>query len=1472
MAGRVQWEAQVDSNVAKLLSETKELRDQLDGIKKGNYEIKLNIDDKKLEKVISNLDKMLESLGRGTGDFKEFENLSKQLNEIVSEVKELNKAFGGINNSGVSNLLSSIQSIDKSLSSLSEHITNVNKDFGSVGKNASDNVGQINEAKKATEGLTEATRELANAQKNVGNKSNISSGNEIVESQNKIQEELKETREQAEKTLEAIEKVTVYRGTNGGNPLTANKNGATFWDSKKDIAKLYGTDSDDKTLWSSQISIKNPLTIDAQGSKYGDITYLGDGIEETSKKIIELTEREKELRTALQNSTDSGEEQVKMALELSNVCKEIKSISDDISNPYGTHATDWWVDYAKQNGYDGIHFKNVIDTPDSYAKENAELSDVYVTLQKEQIENATLLAKANHELAESERQVALAQLGVIESQNTPIKDTFQGDKFQETVSVADKLEEEIQEITVATDKAGKALEEYKEKWKVLKQVGDVGDDKYSATFEKNAGQIESVVWKAKRDADGNVLFDSNGEKEYEMLSVTISNYQKLESVIVSADNELRKLEDRRQNLLKQNPTASTSGLDAQIAYQKNYISLLEQTVKHISQADEYLLEEQQIIEARNKAEKEYQLTKGSKQDESVAKDYQKRNDAIIKANRLLNTQEKTVEHIAKTYDKALNPDLEKSVNNPNDLAELAQKKSEIQTLINQLKNAPRDASNEQEYLKLEKLIAEYKDLADYKKKANNPTKQELGGQKLETLVAQTVAEYDKLIIRAEKYGDATKEIVEKLRQQRDLLAQTDSNGKYTTNANDFYSARDVLKVQKADFGVFEAEAKSAKKSDIDMANQKLEEQKRIYKELNNEIDRYATVSKRIANGKALSSDEEELAKLQSRIEELQNEPILSKEQLEASQLRLEKLEATLEDIQEITRNNNIDSMQSEIDAYNKRYNNLNIKPSDKNRSDDYQKAIDNYKTSIEELETFLNRLRTSSAPITEEIENQWNEITLKVDKASDAVKAFSAAEKGSDEDGRMKEIDKLTKYLDKNTRISKEAKQQLQGYLKLLKSGDPSVNIKKIHTAWTEVAVAEREAGREGKKFWDIITDKALYGQAAQLAGYYLSLTDFIRYAQNGIQTIRELDSALAEMRKVSDESASSLKNLQDVSFDLADSVGTTAIQIQNSIADFMRIGDSAEEARKHALDANTLLQVSEFDNIEDATSALVSMNQAWKDVDTQHINDVLNILGNNMPIATDELASSLQRSAGTLATLGATLEEAAALTVAGNSILQDPDSVAAGLRTIELRMVGTTTAKDELQALGEDVDDFVVQTESKLRESIMNLTKVASNGYKGFDILDENGNYKSFYERMLGLSEIYEEIQEQDKKLGNNSATALIELIAGKNRSAIAGAVLSSPEILKESYDLAMKAEGSSAEELAKALDTIDAKFQQLSNQAQEFWYKLIDSDTIKNGITLLTELLGLATDFVDTFGALGTAGVGIGAYLGIKNAGICV
>ena len=53
-------------------------------------------------------------------------------------------------------------------------------------------------------------------------------------------------------------------------------------------------------------------------------------------------------------------------------------------------------------------------------------------------------------------------------------------------------------------------------------------------------------------------------------------------------------------------------------------------------------------------------------------------------------------------------------------------------------------------------------------------------------------------------------------------------------------------------------------------------------------------------------------------------------------------------------------------------------------------------------------------------------------------------------------------------------------------------------------------------------------------------------------------------------------------------------------------------------------------------------------------------------------------------------------------------------------------------------------------------------------------------YEILLGIARVYREIQEQDKKLGTNHATALIEELAGKNRSNIASAILQDPDQLE--------------------------------------------------------------------------------------------
>lgn len=177
MSGIANWQAQIRIDIEDLKKRIKVAEGEINNFTNEDRKVKLDIDTKTLESAIQKLDKMLDSLGKGAGDFKQFENLSKELSSIVSEVQSLSKAFGKVDDSGAKTLLSSIQNIDKSLSELSQNILNVNKNMSNMGGNTSGAVKQVeditNESKKAASAL----EDVAKAQAKVnGQKTNISSG------------------------------------------------------------------------------------------------------------------------------------------------------------------------------------------------------------------------------------------------------------------------------------------------------------------------------------------------------------------------------------------------------------------------------------------------------------------------------------------------------------------------------------------------------------------------------------------------------------------------------------------------------------------------------------------------------------------------------------------------------------------------------------------------------------------------------------------------------------------------------------------------------------------------------------------------------------------------------------------------------------------------------------------------------------------------------------------------------------------------------------------------------------------------------------------------------------------------------------------------------------------------------------------------------------------------------------------------
>lgn len=282
----------------------------------------------------------------------------------------------------------------------------------------------------------------------------------------------------------------------------------------------------------------------------------------------------------------------------------------------------------------------------------------------------------------------------------------------------------------------------------------------------------------------------------------------------------------------------------------------------------------------------------------------------------------------------------------------------------------------------------------------------------------------------------------------------------------------------------------------------------------------------------------------------------------------------------------------------------NRKPED--RRSDYSTALKNYTDALERYRNELQKIQNHPELINETEINNLKNIRQELDKAATSLKGI---DKGSTAISRDKMINKISDYMKKNSAMSKEFKSELEGLIQKLKTLGAEADTTRVADEFFKITQRIREAGQEGKKFWDVVKEKAWYGLAGTI-GTYFGFNDLIQYGKQGVQIVRELDTQLTEMMKVSNESAQSLKNYQNTTFDVADTVGTTAKQIQTSTADYMRLGESLDEAAESAKTANILLNVSEFSNIEDATKSLVAMGQAYKNLDKLTIVDKLNEVG----------------------------------------------------------------------------------------------------------------------------------------------------------------------------------------------------------------------------------------------------------------------
>lgn len=716
-------------------------------------------------------------------------------------------------------------------------------------------------------------------------------------------------------------------------------------------------------------------------------------------------------------------------------------------------------------------------------------------------------------------------------------------------------------------------------------------------------EIQNIREKMSQTSDSNMLSElSKEKKEYQEQYLAASKILKANSDLYDSEKqlgELKKISTKTSNKIAQNQIKSNA--------------------KEQSQNDKYLSDKSKAsYEKEAKLEEEiYNLRKkniGAKKSE-VAK-----NNELIKGKKKEIEQEQEYRKASGLDDKneeAKNQLINKRTSLMKDLdtAQNAYNKSlriEDQEAKSKFKKKAKESSS-----KITSALDEYKNASDDSKKKASDLLDSISG----FTYYDTEAKVNKSNVSSE---------VKRI--------QSETN--------------EIIKALKTEHEKVQAEQEKLNKS------RSSELQNSVQRQLNNNIDRYSTISKRMASGRALSTDAKELAKVKKEIETIQNSDILPADKLEASKDRIQQIDIAVDDLKKKLKEDTSDFAQSVIDKYQRQVNNSLKNSNTFKPSEGYKKAITDLQSSINELDKFKKKI-ADQPMLSEEDFAEFERLKKKVEDASQALKNFSSSAKGMKGVSIEKEISKINQTLNQNPRYSRAAKEALHELLQELESGVSTKGLDEIHQKLLQIQNDETKAGRSGKGLIDVIKEKQWYGLASQIAGM-VSLYDVINVFKEAASTVTQLNSDITDLAKVSEASTSqiykdfsSYANIaKDIGGTISDTISATAAWAKNGYD----IPDSKELARVSQLYKN----VGDNIDIDAANESLISTLKGFNmEADqAEHIVDIFNEVSNNEAISSSGIGDALQRSAAAFNAANTSLEKSVALITATNSVVQDPDKV----------------------------------------------------------------------------------------------------------------------------------------------------------------------------------------------------------------------
>ena len=317
--------------------------------------------------------------------------------------------------------------------------------------------------------------------------------------------------------------------------------------------------------------------------------------------------------------------------------------------------------------------------------------------------------------------------------------------------------------------------------------------------------------------------------------------------------------------------------------------------------------------------------------------------------------------------------------------------------------------------------------------------------------------------------------------------------------------------------------------------------------------------------------------------------------------------------------------------------------------------------------------------------------------------------------------------------------------LEALNQSDAPEKIGELKKKYAELRAESKKLGLESKNLLDVF--EKLFGQHLSTMITMAALHKAQDAMRKIYQNVVEIDTALIELRKVSELSGKSLEEYMGRAAEQAQNLGVSISDYISSTADWKRLGYSDEDAENMATYSTLLKNVGDgIDDVNTSSSYLISTLQGFGLLakDAENVVDQIDKVANTQPITAQAIGEILTRSAASMKAANNDLAETISLGTAAYAVIQNAETVGTTLKSVSMYL---RAAKSELEDAGESADGCA-NSVSELRSELKSLT--------GVDIMIDNKNFKSTYQILKELSQVWD-------GLSDVTQANVTEMIGGK-------------------------------------------------------------------------------------------------------------